>query len=296
MDKTVDKGRVITLDEEGTYGSVSAKDLMLNVIEYIESRFKGPDNEDVLETGFPYLNFQNEDIVVLASKPSIGKTSFLLSLASNLILEKNIPVALISPTMSEGEIGMRLLSINSGVALGKIRSGMLVEKELIKIQDTAGKLFESPFYSYHEPNCDLKTIKTNAIKLAMEKHIQLLIVDDFEYLQDLVDAKDREYRRKLANLLCEVWDITLDLHIPVIISMNTPNSKSNLEPNLLDFKKYMVIPEEADKVIFLHRERNKTGFVKQDAKLIVAKNTCGPTGDMNVRFNASTGKFTCTDL
>ena len=273
-----------------------AQEIMYEVVMHLERLLNEHDNEEVIETGFPYLKLQKEDLVVLASKPGIGKTNFALSLSSHLILEKQIPVAFVSPIIPECEIGMRLVAINSSTAYGKIRSGMLVQEEVTRIQETAARIFDAPFYFFHEPNCDFKSIKKNAIELAMEKHIQLLIVDGFEYMQELVDAKEDEYRTKITNLLHDFRYLATDLHIPVIITMNIPNYKSDLEPNLLDFKKYMVIPEEADKVIFLHRERNKTGFVKQDAKLIVAKNTCGPTGDMNVRFNASTGKFTCTDL
>lgn len=273
-----------------------AQELMWEVIKYVDSRLNVPDNEGALETDFPYLKLQKEDLVVFASKPSVGKTNFVLSLASNLILEKQIPVALISPIIPDCEIGLRLVSINSGIAYDKVRSGMLEEEEVAKIQETSMEIFDASFYFYHEPNCDFKGIKKNVIELIKEKQIQLLIVDGFEYMQELVDAKEYEYRTKLTNLLYAFRYLTTDLHIPVIITMNIPNYKSNLEPNLLDFKKYMVIPEIADKVVFLHRERNKTGFVNQDAKLIVAKNTCGPTGDILVRFYSSTGKFTCRDF
>ncbi|SFI85767.1 DnaB-like helicase C terminal domain-containing protein [Treponema bryantii] len=296
MEKTEDKESNVNLYKEIDYPYSSAKEVMLEVVEYIERRFKGPENEVLLETRFPYLSFQKEDLVVLASKPGIGKTNFVLSLISQLILDKQIPVALISPLISECEIGMRLVSINSDIHLAKIRCGMLGKEEVEKMQKIAGRLFEAPFYIYNEPNCSFKNIKKKAIEFAMEKHIQLFIVDNFEYLQELVDARENEYRTILTNLLREFRYLANELHIPIIITMNIPNLKSDLEPNLLDFKKYMVITEEADKVVFLHRERNKTGFVKQDAKLIVAKNTSGPTGDISVRFYSSTGKFTCTDF
>lgn len=296
MGKVEEKDSEVNLEKKIDYPYSSAKDVMLEVVEYIERRIKGPENEVLLETGFPYLSFQKEDLIVLASKPGIGKTNFVLSLISQLILDKQAPVALISPILPECEIGIRLVSINSGIHFAKVRSGMLGKEEVEKIQEIAGRLFESPFYIYNEPNCSLKNIKKKVIDFAMEKHIQLLIVDAFEYLQDLVDARESEYRTILTNLLREFRYLANELHIPIIITMNIPNFKSDLEPNLLDFKKYMIIPEEADKVVFLHRERNKTGFVKQDAKLIVAKNTSGPTGDISVRFYSSTGKFTCTDF
>lgn len=296
MGKVEKKDSEVNLEKEIDYPYLSAKDVMLEVVKYIERCIKGPKNESLLETGFPYLSFQKEDLVVLASKPNIGKTNFVLSLISQLVLDKKTPVALISPILPECEIGIRLVSINSGIHLAKVRSGMLGKEEVEKIQDIAGRLFESPFYIYNEPNCSFKNIKKKAIELAMEKHIQLLIVDSSESLQDLVDTRESEYRTILTNLLREFSYLAIELHIPILITMNIPNYKSDLEPNLLDFKKYMVIPEEADKVIFLHRERNKTGFVKQDAKLIVAKNTSGPTCDISVRFYSSTGKFTCMDF
>ena len=277
-------------DEPIEYGYISGKEVMFRVIEDIENRYKAPD-EDVLKADLHWLSFQKDDLVVLAARPAIGKTAFVLSLVNQLVLKKKIPVGFAVPIWSEEVIGMRLLAIETGVPGQKIRSGMLKVDDVRKIQECAGQYFDAPFYLFNEPNCSFKAIKRNTIEMAMEKHIEVLIVDGFEYLQEIIDGDEKSYRITLTYLLSEFKRLAVELHIPVILVMEMPKTKHDYEPTLWDFRRYMIIPDRADKVLFLHRDRLMTYTKSQDAKLIVAKNNCGPTGDIPLEFNPDIGKF-----
>ena len=136
-------------DEPIDYPYISGRDIMFRVIEYIETRYKSPD-EDVLKTDLHWLSFQKDDLVVLAARPAIGKTAFVLSLVNQLVLKKKIPVGFAVPIWSEEVIGMRLLAIETGVPGQKIRSGMLKVDDVRKIQETAGQYFDASFYLFNE--------------------------------------------------------------------------------------------------------------------------------------------------
>lgn len=277
-------------DEPIDYPYFSARNIMFRVIEYIEARYKSPD-KDVLKTDSPLLYFQNDDLVVLASKPHMGKTAFVLGLISQFVLEKKISVGLAVPVLSEHDIGMRLLSIDTEVPVHKIRSGMLKVDDVKKIQKSANKFFDSPFFLFYEPNCSFKAIRKNAIEMAMENHIQLLIVDDFEYLQDIVDCDEKNYRIELSTLLSEFKRLAVELHIPIILVMDIPESENDNEPTLSDFNKYMIIPDKADKLLFLHKGRFQKYTKIQNAKLIIAKNNSGPKKDIPLDYYRRIEKF-----
>lgn len=273
---------------------ISGKEIMLHAIEGIERSFKNTDT-NVLKTDFKYLEFQRDDLVVLAGRPYIGKTNFVLNLLSQFVLEKKIPVGLVDAKNQEYSIANRILSINSGIPFAMIRSGMLRMDEVSRIQEAAAKFFDSPLYLFNEPNSGLEAIKRNAIHMAMEHHIQLLIVDAFEYIQEIVDTDEKNYRAKLTYLLCAFKSVATQLNIPVILVMEIPETRNNNEPNLSVFKKHMVIPDRADKVIFLHRDRLTNYAMSQNTKLIVAKNSNGSVVDISINYNTVTGKFFCGD-
>ena len=273
-----------------TYSSI--KDTMIETINFIEGRYRTKSKDEVIETGIRWLEFCKEDLVVIGSRPAIGKTSFILSLISEFILNKNIPVGLVTPGTIERDIGIRLLAINSEVPIQKIRSGMMRIAELEKVQKTANVLFEAPLYFFDEPNCSFKNLKDNVLKMALEEHIQLLFIDGFKYIQEIIDADTENYRIRLAKLLTEFKALAMELHIPIILTLDLPATKNNEEPTIQDLRKNMIIADKADKILFLHRNRLYDYRVNyQDAELITIKNTAGPYGTFPLHFYPITCKF-----
>ena len=289
--KTNNKDNEINWNDELDYTYSSIKDTMFETITFIEGRFRTKSRDEVVETGIRWLEFCKEDLIVLGARPSIGKTSFILSLISEFILNKNIPVGLVIPGTIDRDIGMRLLAINSEVALPKIRSGMLRVQDVKKLQKTSGRLFDAPLYFYDEPNCSFKNLKDNVIKMALEEHIQLLFVDGFEYIQEIIDAEAENYRIRLAKLLTEFKTLSMELHIPIILTVDLPATKQNEEPSFQDFRKNMIFVDKADKILFLHRNRLYNWVKYQDANLILVKNTAGATGDFPLHFYPIVTKF-----
>ena len=276
-------------------GVFSSKDIMFKAIDEIDARYqsKGNGSTDSIITGFSWLEFEKDELIVLGARPSIGKTAFILSLMSKLILDKKLSVGFIDPGLVDNtKIGFRLLAIDSGVPLAKIRSGMLKTQDVKKLQVSANKFFYSNFYLYNEPNVCFTDLKDTIINMTMEQHIQILFIDNFKYIREAVDADEKTLRTRLNYLLSEFKHLAEELHIPIVIAMELPETKKNEEPSMKDFMKTMIIPEIADKVLFLHRNRLLDAPLSQDAKLILAKNNSGWTGEFDLKFYPLISKFT----
>ena len=270
------------------------KEVVVKAIENIEKEFKTIDSSEnnYFITGIKGLNLHKGDFIVLGARPSIGKTAFALSLLCHLSVEQKIPTGYITCGDTDfGRIGQRLISIKSGVAYHKIRRGMLTMDDVREIQNAASQIYESPLFIQDRPNIMFAELELTARMMVQEQNAKLIVVDSFEYLQEIVDAKEDEYRFELEDLLNEFKKMARELKVPVVLLMNMPLSEDGIEPNLGDFSKYMIIPRLADSVMFLHRERCKSADEIPDCKMIIAKSEKGFCHDINIRFSPQTAGF-----
>ena len=268
----------------------SIKNIIFNTIEHIESRYKSKHNDpDYIETDFCPLSFHRGDLIILAARPYVGKTSFALSLGNQIALKKNIPVGYISLGCIDGYfedfyLGQRFISINSGVPVHKIRSGMLRVSDVPKIQEAAKTLFDAPIYFINEPNSSFDTFAWKTQLLIDTKQVQLIIINCFEMFEELVDSEKKEYRYNLESILEKLKKFAIEQHIPIILEVELPPAEKDNEPSLLDFKKCMIIPYMADMVLFLYRDSLHEAVINQDAKLNIVINKNGYTGDIPLLF------------
>ena len=270
----------------------TAKNATFDAIESIEAHYNhSSNNTNRIYTDFPCLEFDNGNLIVLAARPSIGKTSFLLSLSKQLAVDKGIPVGLINTgTIDSASLGKRLMALDSGVPMYKIRSGMLKVIDVKKIQESAKKLFGVPLYFKIEPNCSFNDFVLAAESMLEEKPIKLMIIDDFEYFEEIMDADKEYYRFELEQLMDSLKKFAVEHNIPIILGMTLP-SDTEEPPELLDFRKNLVIPYKADMVIFIHRDRIKEEVKVCNARLHIAKNVCGPCIDYSLKFYPATSLF-----
>lgn len=273
---------------------IPVKESVVKAIENIEKKFKTTDNleEKYLTTGIEGFNLHKGDFIVLGARSSIGKTTFALSLLSHLSVEQKIPTGYITCGDTDfGKVGQRFISIKSGVSYPKIRYGLLNMDDVREIQNAASQIYESPLFIQDRPNIMFAELELTAIMMVQERNVQLIVIDSFEYLQEIVDAKKEEYRFVLENLLNEFKKMAKELKVPVVLLMNMPLSEDGAEPSLGDFSQYMIIPRLADSVMFLHRERCKSVDEIPEYKLIIAKNEEGFCCDINLRFSSEANGF-----
>ena len=272
----------------------SASLAMYNSIERLERLYRTSDVETEPILGFDYEDFQQGSLIVVSSRPAIGKTAFILSLLKKLSIESNIPTGLILPgTMDYYSLGNRLISMMSNIPLTKINCCRLTTDEVTKIQEVAEDIYHKPFLVINEPNCSLDFLLSSAKLLVKEQKIKILVIDDIEYLEDIVDSNEKEYRLVLNKLLDEIKKLSEEINIPIVLTLTIPFRDDNNEPTIQDFKKYLAIPKKADKVMFIHRERTLDPDNNvEPAKIIIAKNELGRTKDLFLTFYKNTICFT----
>ncbi len=283
-----------TTDKQGVFSFTSIKNITVKTLSTLENMYDKQNVGKGLKTGFGWLEFQKDELIVLSGCPNVGKTALALSLIKQISIDNKTPTGLIVPGNFENvTLGQRLLSICSEVAIAKIRKAMLNMDEFEKIKTASNRIYDSPICIFNEPNCNFQRLKESAIEMAEQQEVKLIIVDGFEFLEEIVDAENENYRWTLEAMLDRFKALAVKLQIPTVLTLDLPNYEYGYEPRLLDFKKYMVIPNKADKVLLIYREFRdliENGFISY-ANLIVAKNESGPTGDIRLKFLPKTALF-----
>ena len=193
--------------------------------------------------------------------------------------------------MAEEEVGQRLISMCSGIDLWGIKNGLIKKDEIEQIHQSTSKLSDMPIYLFNEPNCNFEEIEASIKNMVEAHHVRLIIVEGFEFIKELVDSEKADYRTILECMLGNFKFVANELHIPIMLIMNLPASEDENKPTLLDFKNHLVIPWVVDKVLFIHRNRSLESTSEVDARLIIAKDGSGCTGEMNLRFDKNTARF-----
>lgn len=284
----VDNGEDTINQKSISYDSASLG--MYKSIERLERLYRTSDVETEPILGFDYEDFQQGSLIVVSSRPAIGKTAFILSLLKKLSIDSNIPTGLILPgTMDYTSLGNRLISMMSNIPLTKINCCRLSTDEVTKIQEVADDIYHKPFLVINEPNCSLDFLLSSAKLLVKEQKIKILVIDDIEYLEEIVDSNEKEYRLVLNKVLDEIKNLSEEINIPIVLTITIPFRDDNNEPTIQDFKKYLTILKKTDKLMFIHRERTlDTENHVEQAKIIIAKNELGHTGDIELEFNNQT--------
>lgn len=254
-----------------------------------------------VETGFYELDrlttgFHPGDLVVVAARPGMGKTSFGLSILHHLSVNLGEPTAFFSLEMSKEQIAMRLIGEETRIPLRKIRAGFLSQQELTKVTDAALKMMKAPLYIDDTASISILDLKAKARRLKKEADIKLIVVD---YLQLVGSGRRSESRQQeVAEVSRSLKALAKELSIPVValaqLSRQT-EMRSDKRPQLADLRESGAIEQDADLVIFIHRpeyyKKNPSPQEEGLAEIIVAKQRNGPTGVINLAFIKDITKF-----
>ena len=258
----------------------------------INSNFKNGDSKDEIKTGFESLVFKKGELIVLSGRSCVGKTSFALSLVKNISLnDKNAAGLIIPGNMEEAYIGQRLISICSSVPLCRFKSGKLSLDDYEKIESTVKALYDSKVFVFYEPNCSLFSLKEFIKTTVKECSDSLVIIDGFEYLEDIIDSDKKSLRYNLEHVIDVIKKCAREFYVPIMLVTDLPDVKDGSEPSIVDFGKQLIIPHKADKVLLLSREEPYGTDDYLNAKLIMSKNTSGPKEDLFLKFVPFTSVF-----
>jgi len=267
-------------------------------LEAIETHVKNHAAFTGVPSGFSRLDsmtsgFQNSEMIIIGARPSMGKTAMALSMMQHIAVEKRIPTGFFSLEMSYEQIGQRLLSQEARVSGTKLRSGMLRIDELQKLQDAAGRCFEAPLYIVDVPNMQLIDLRAMARRLKTQHDIKIIFIDYIGLIS--TQNPNAAVFEQVSEISKSLKSLARELNIPVVVLCQVARDAEGNEPNLAQLRGSGSIEQDADVVMFIHRERKKSeeGVQDpvQDAKLIVAKQRNGPIGDVDLLFLANYTKF-----
>lgn len=271
-----------------------ARQIMIKEIELIEARYKSKNQFTGIPTGFAKLDiytsgFQNSELIIIGARPSIGKTALALSMIQNIACEKRIPCGFFSLEMPYESIGMRLLAQEARVPMQKIRSGMLKMDDVKKIQEAAGRWFEAPLYTIDTPNMRLLDIRAMARRLVMNQGVKIIFID---YI-GLITTEDptAPVFEQISEISKSLKALARELSIPIVVLCQVARDAEGQEPNLAQLRGSGSIEQDADVVMFLHRDRLKEEVTAQEGKIILAKQRNGATGDIPIMFLPAYSKF-----
>ena len=274
----------------------SAQNIMVKEIELIEARYKSKNQFTGVPTGFAKLDtytsgFQDSELIIIGARPSIGKTALALSMIQNIACEKRIPCGFFSLEMPYESIGMRLLAQEARVPMNKIRSGMLKIDDVKKIQDAAGRWFEAPLYTVDTPNMKLLDLRAVARRMVKNQGVKIIFIDYICLIS--TDDPTAPVFEQVSLISKSLKALARELSIPIVALCQVARDAEGQEPNLAQLRGSGSIEQDADVVMFLHRDRIKDGdsIAAQDAKIILAKQRNGACGDIPIMFLPSYSKF-----
>ncbi len=268
---------------------------IIETLNLIEERYHKKEALTGIPSGIGGLDtmtsgFQNEEMIVLGARPSIGKTAMALSMMQHIAIEKKIPCGFFSLEMSYNMIGQRLLSQVSRVPGGKLRSGLLSLSDFQKLQDAAGKIYTTPLYIVDQPNMQLLDLRAMARRLVVDKGVKIIFIDYMGLIgTENANAKVYEAQSEVSKSLKA---LARELKIPIVALCQVGREAEGEKPNLAQLRGSGSIEQDADVVMFLHRARlTDPTILAQDAELIVAKQRNGATGNVELTYLPSYTKF-----
>ena len=271
-----------------------ARNIMIKEIEIIDARYNSKNQFTGVSTGFGKLDsytsgFQNSELIIIGARPSIGKTALALSMMQNIALEKNIPCGFFSLEMPYESIGMRILSQESRVPMHKMRSGMLKYEDVKKIQDAAGRWFEAPLYTVDTPNMKLLELRAMARRMVKNHKVKIIFIDYIGLIT--TENPNAPVYDQMSEVSKSLKALARELEIPIVALCQVARAAEGEPPNLAQLRGSGSIEQDADVVMFLHRERLKEETPVQEATLILAKQRNGATGDIKISFIPAYSKF-----
>ncbi|MCX7795932.1 MAG: replicative DNA helicase [bacterium] len=278
---------------------IPLKEELFNVFELIEVRSRKHSYLSGIPTGFEEFDkltggLQYSDFIVIAGRPSMGKTAFCLNIAHHVGVNLKLPVAVFSLEMSSEQVAMRMLSSEAGIPYYKLRVGDLSETEWRRITTGINALAEAPIYIDDSPNISVLEMRAKARRLKSEVGLSLIIID---YLQLMSSGARMENRvQEISKISRDLKAMARELNVPVVTLSQLSRAveqRQDKRPQLSDLRESGAIEQEADLVLFLYREEyyNKETPQKGTCEVIVAKHRNGPTGTIKLGFNKEIMRF-----
>jgi replicative DNA helicase len=280
-----------------------------DAMEYIELIHSKKKQHFSVPTGYYLLDdmlggFQKSDLIILAARPSMGKTALALSLARNAAIDYKIPVAIFSLEMATLQIVIRLLCAEAKLNAHLVRSGKIPMEDAHKLSKNIHKLSDAPIYIDDSPAQTILEIRAKARRLKAEKKVGIIFIDYLQLMNASTKMESRE--REISHISRSLKSLAKELNIPVVAlaQLNRAvEARTDKRPMLSDLRESGSIEQDADVVMFLHRPEYYGMKTDPDgnslegiAEVIVGKQRNGPTGDVRLKFFRDYARFENLEL
>lgn len=293
--------------KKATKDLAHVRDLVLQSYEKIEYRYNHRDELTGVPTGFYELDtmtsgLQKSDLIILAARPSMGKTAFALNIAQNVAIRAKTAVAIFSLEMSKEQLVQRMLCSEAEVDSQRLRSGHMQSKDWEKLANAMNEFAEAPIYIDDTAGCTLTDIRAKCRRLAMEeKSLGLVVID---YLQLMEGVGKEERVQQISAISRGLKGLARELDVPVIALSQLSRAveqRKDRRPMLSDLRESGAIEQDADIVMFIYRDDYYNREDGDDApkatgkegksEILIAKQRNGPVGNFELLFQSNITKF-----
>ena len=302
------EGKLFEISQRNVKKDVTAIDPVINeALQAIQNAANRTSGLSGLESGYHALDkitsgWQNSDLIIIAARPAMGKTAFVLSMAKNMAINYNTPIAVFSLEMSNLQLVNRLISNVCELEGSKIKSGQLTPLEWDQLMARIKNLNGAPLYIDDTPSLSIFELRTKARRLVREHQIKMIIID---YLQ-LMNASGMKFgsrEQEVSMISRSLKQLAKELNIPIIalsqLNRSVESRTDGKRPQLSDLRESGAIEQDADIVCFIHRPeyylRSDTDAngndIRGKAEFIIAKHRSGSVGDVDMRFRAAFARF-----
>jgi replicative DNA helicase len=291
-------------DDQHTDSYRGVHDIIPETIEAIERLYHTKDSYTGIPCGFPDLDnmtsgFQNSEFIIIGARPSVGKTALALTMAANMAIHRKIPVGFFTLEMADMALMQRLLSSEARINSEKLRTGMLRPADFHNLTEAAGRIYEAPLFIDDTPNIKLLDLRAQARRMKSKEGIKILFVDYIGLIEP--ENKNNVPRHEqVAEISRSLKSLARELELPIVCLSQVGRQSEGKPPTLADLRESGSIEQDADVVLFLHREREDTrdahgqeggGAGNVETDLVIAKQRNGPVGTVKLAFLPHYTKF-----
>ena len=280
---------------------VPIKQVVLNALERIEKASKNKGTVTGIPTGFIDLDYklsglQPSDLVLIAARPSMGKTAFVLNIAQYIAFKKDKSVAIFSLEMSKEQLVNRLFSLESQVDAQALRTGNMKDSDWEKLIEGAGIIGKSRLIIDDTPGISISELRSKCRKYKLEHGLDVIIIDYLQLMTGGVGRSQESRQQEVSEISRSLKGLARELNVPVVTLSQLSRaveSRPDKRPMLSDLRESGAIEQDADVVMFIYRDEyyNKDSEFKKQAEIIIAKQRNGPVGTVNLAWLGEYTKF-----
>lgn len=289
------------LQNKGGQEFVPIKQVAINVLEKIEDAYRSQGTVTGIPSGFIDLDyklsgFQPSDFILIAARPSMGKTAFVLNVVDYVSVRKNLPCMVFSLEMSKEQLVNRMLSMESNVDAQKLRTGTLTDADWDAVVEGVGVIGNSKLIIDDTPGISITELRSKCRKMKLEYGLSLVIIDYLQLMSGSKKGGSDNRQQEISEISRSLKAIARELHAPVIALSQLSRAcetRTDHRPMLSDLRESGAIEQDADVVMFLYRDNyyNKDTEHPNEAEVIIAKQRNGPIGTVNLIWKPEYTKF-----